>query len=103
MDPYYFDEAAFTLDAYIPYAWQEPGTVIEIPAQKYGRMNVLGFMNRKNDLHPFIFEQSVHTGVVIACFEALSKTLKKNRLLSWIMLRLTPAKKLKYVTLGGKR
>src|SRR5262249_36766760 len=64
IDLYYFDEAGFTLDPYIPYAWQEPGTVIEIPAQKYGRMNVLGFMNRKNDLHPFIFEQSVHTGVV---------------------------------------
>jgi len=65
-------------DPSIPYAWQEPGTVIEIPVQKYGRMNVLGFMNRKNDLHPFIFEQSVHTGVVIACFEEFSKTLKKN-------------------------
>src|SRR5499426_3242709 len=78
IDLYYFDEAGFTLDPYIPYAWQEPGTVIEIPAQKYGRMNVLGFMNRKNDLHPFIFEQSVHTGVVIACFEEFSKTLKKK-------------------------
>jgi len=41
-------------------------------------MNVLGFMNRKNDLHLFIFEQSVHTGVVIACFEEFSKTLKKT-------------------------
>ena len=41
-------------------------------------MNVLGFMNRKNDLHPFIFEQSVHTSVVIACFEEFSKTLKKK-------------------------
>ena len=45
--------------------------------QHYG-MNVLGFMNRKNALHPFIFEQFVHTGVVIACFEDFSKTLKKN-------------------------
>src|SRR5213080_3225948 len=78
IDLYYFDEAGFTLDPYIPYAWQEPGTVIAIPAQKSGRMHVLGFMNRKNDLHPFLFEQSVHTGVVIACFEVLSKTLKKN-------------------------
>ena len=78
IDLYYFDEAGFTLDPYIPYAWQEPGTVIAIPAQKSGRMHVLGFMNRKNDLHPFLFEQSVHTGVVIACFEALSKALKKN-------------------------
>jgi transposase len=78
IDLYYFDESGFTLDPYIPYAWQESGTVIEIPAQKCGRLNVLGFMNRKNDLHPFIFEQSVHTSVVIACFEAFSKTLKKN-------------------------
>jgi transposase len=78
IDLYYFDESGFTLDPYIPYAWQEPDTVIEIPARKCGRMNVLGFMNRKNDLHPFIFEQSVHTGVVIACFEEFSKTLKKK-------------------------
>src|SRR6266852_5593833 len=78
IDLYYFDESGFTLDPYIPYAWQEPGTVIEIPARKSGRMNVLGFMNRKNDLHPFIFEQSVHTEVVIACFEEFSKTLKKK-------------------------
>src|SRR3989449_11486245 len=103
IDLYYFDEAGFTLDPYIPYAWQEPGTVIEIPARKYGRINVLGFMNSKNDLHPFLFEQSVHTEVVIACFEAFSKTLKKKRLLSWIMLRFTPAKNLKNVSLDGKR
>ena len=35
-------------------------------------------MNRKNDLQPFIFEPSVHTGVVIACFEEFSKMLKKK-------------------------
>jgi transposase len=35
-------------------------------------------MHRKNDVHPLIFEQSVHTGVVIACFEELSKPLKKK-------------------------
>jgi len=32
MDLYYFDEAGFTLDPYIPYAWQEAGSVIDIPA-----------------------------------------------------------------------
>jgi len=79
IDLYYFDESGFTLDPYIPYAWQEPGTTLEIPARKCGRINVLGFMNRKNDLHPFIFEQSVHTEVVIACFDELSKTLKKKK------------------------
>ena len=35
-------------------------------------------MSRKTDLHPFIFEQSMHTEVGIAWFEALSKTLKKK-------------------------
>src|SRR2546430_15542723 len=75
---YYFDEAGFALDPSIPYAWQEPGTVIELPAIKYGRMHVLGFMNRKNDLHTYMFDQSIHTEVVIACFDAFCKTIKKK-------------------------
>jgi len=72
----YFDEAGFALDPSIPYAWQESGTIIELPAMKYGRMNVLGFMNRNNDLHTYMFEESIHTGVVIACFDAFCKTIK---------------------------
>jgi len=75
---YYFDEAGFALDPSIPYAWQESGSIIELPAMKYGRMNVLGFMNRKNDLHTYMFEQSIHTGVVIACFDAFCKTIKQK-------------------------
>jgi transposase len=75
---YYFDEAGFALDPSIPYAWQEPGTVIELPAMKYGRINVLGFMNRKNDLHTYMFDQSIHTGVVITCFDAFCKTIKQK-------------------------
>ncbi len=78
IDLYYFDEAGFALDPSIPYAWQEPDSVIELPAMKYGRINVLGFMNRHNDLHSSMFEQSIHTGVVIACFDAFCKTLTKK-------------------------
>jgi len=37
---YYCDEAGFALDPSIPYAWQESGSIIELPAMKYGRMNV---------------------------------------------------------------
>ena len=75
---YYFDESGFTLDPYIPYAWQAPGTVIELPATKGTRINVLGFMNSKNDLHPYMFEQSINTSVVVAClhdFSAISGDL----------------------------
>jgi DDE superfamily endonuclease len=72
---YYFDEAGFALDPTIPYAWQEPKSVIELPAMRSGRINVLGFMNRNNDLHAFMFAQSIHTGVVIACFDAFCQTI----------------------------
>ena len=75
---YYLDESGFTLDPYIPYAWQESGSVIELPASKGGRINVLGLMNRKNDIHPYIFEQSINTSVVVACLNDFCKKIKKN-------------------------
>jgi len=40
IDLYYFDEAGFALDPTIPYAWQEPHSVIELPAFRVGRINV---------------------------------------------------------------
>ena len=35
-------------------------------------------MNRQNDLHASMFEQSTHSGGVIACFDALCQTIKKK-------------------------
>src|SRR2546422_283445 len=78
IDLYYFDESGFTLEPYIPYAWQEPGTVIEIPATKGTRINIVGFMNRKNDLHPYMFEQSINTSVVVACLNDFCQRIKKK-------------------------
>jgi len=37
---YYFDESGFALDPTMPYAWQEPKSVIELPARRSGRINV---------------------------------------------------------------
>src|SRR5215831_5475962 len=78
IDLYYFDESGFTLDPYIPYAWQESGTVIEIPAKKGPRINVLGLMNSKNDLHPYMFEQSINTSVVVACLNDFCTNITKK-------------------------
>ena len=78
IDLYYFDEAGFSLDPTIPYAWQATHGLIALPAHLYGRVNVLGFMNRQNDLHPYLFDQSVHTGVVIGCFDDFCHTLTKK-------------------------
>ena len=74
----YFDESGFALDPSIPYAWQEPKSVIELPARRSGRINVLGCMNRHNDLHTSMFEQSIHTGVVMACFDAFCRTITQK-------------------------
>lgn len=78
LDLYYFDESGFTLDPYIPYAWQAAGSVIEIPALKESRINVLGLMNRKNDLYPYVFEQSINTSVVVACLNDFCKNIKRK-------------------------
>ena len=78
IDLYYFDESGFTLEPYIPYAWQESGTVIEIPATKGTRINVLGLMNRKNDLYPYMFEQSINTSVVVACLNDFCTNITKK-------------------------
>jgi hypothetical protein len=40
IDLYYCDEAGFALDPTIPSAWQEAGEVLELPAMRYGRINV---------------------------------------------------------------
>jgi transposase len=37
---YDFDEAGCALDPTMPDAWQEPKRVIELPARRYGRINV---------------------------------------------------------------
>src|SRR5437870_3630768 len=78
IDLYYFDESGFTLDPYIPYAWQEAGSVIELPATKGSRINVLGLMNRKNELYPYLFDQSINTSVVVACLNDFCKKIKKK-------------------------
>jgi transposase len=75
---YYLDESGFTLEPYIPEAWQAPDAVIELPATTYARGNVLGCMHRNNDFHPFLCEHSVNPSVVVACFEALSVSLTKK-------------------------
>jgi transposase len=75
---WYFDETGFDLQPTVPYAWQPNGEIIEVPSERSKRLNVLGFFTPDNRLEPFCFECSVDTDVVIACFEAFIKTMKKN-------------------------
>ena len=78
LDFYYFDESGFTLEPCVPYAWQAVGEQIEIPSSKSKRLNVLGFIDRKNNFESYVFEGSVTTDVVIACFNEFIKKITKK-------------------------
>ncbi len=72
---FYFDESGFTLEPAIPYAWQPKGENIELPSSKSTRINVLGFLNTDMEFQSFMFNCSVNTDVVEACFDSFSETI----------------------------
>lgn len=72
----YFDESGFCLVPYIPYAWQEQGETISMESGHSKRLNVLGFMNRRNDLEAYTIEGAVDSTVVIHFFNAFCKTIE---------------------------
>ncbi len=81
IDLRYVDETGFSLISYVPYAWQEKGDEITVETQKSKRINALGFLNRKNDLEVYLFENSINSDVVIACIDKFCETLKKKTVL----------------------
>jgi transposase len=77
-DFYYFDESGFSLEPCVPYAWQDIGKQIEIPSSKSNRLNVLGFINHACHFECHVFEGSINTEVVVACFDDFAKKLSKR-------------------------
>jgi transposase len=78
IDFYYFDESGFTLEPCVPYAWQPVGEHIEIPSSKSKRLNVLGFIDRSCNFESFVFEGSVTSEVVVACFDQFAQKITKK-------------------------
>ena len=78
-DLWYLDVSGFCLTPYIPYAWQPIGSVIAIPTSTHGRrLNVLGFLNRHNELYPYVIEGKVDTSVIVEAFDQFSKQINKR-------------------------
>lgn len=77
IERYYFDESGVTLVPAMAYAWQPRGATIALPASRSKRLNVLGFMNRASEVHSYVFEGTLDTAVVIACFDEFAKTREK--------------------------
>jgi transposase len=81
IDLRYGDESGFCLVPYVPYAWQERGARITLRSQKSYRLNVLGFLNRQNQLTSYVFESNINSKVVIACVEDFSNSLTQETVL----------------------
>ena len=79
-DLWYYDEAGFTLQPSIPYAWQLVGQRLELASAHGPRQNVLGFFNLHHQFHAFAFEGSIDTNTVIHCFNLFRQRQKKPAL-----------------------
>lgn len=77
-DVFYFDASGFNETPCVPYAWQPKGEYIEIPPSKGQRLNVLAFMDKACNCTPFMFECSINTDIVIACFDSFAETVEKE-------------------------
>jgi transposase len=75
---YYLDESGFCLIPYVPYGWQPIGETLEIPSLRSQRLNVLGLMNRRNQLESYISTQSITSEVVIACIDTFLAQVDKR-------------------------
>ena len=78
LDFFYFDGSGFTLEPCVPYAWQRIGEQIEVPSSKSKRLNVLGFINRACHFESHVFEGSVTSEVVIACFDKFAENITQK-------------------------
>ncbi len=70
IDLRYCDASGFCLVLYVPYAWQEQGTTLALSLRSHKKhLNIIGFLNRKNDFEAYTFEGSIDTNTVIACMD----------------------------------
>ena len=76
IDLRYYDESGFCLVPYIPYAWQEHGETIAIASGQSKRINVCGFMNKRNELEAYTIEGPVDSVVVIQFFNEFCATIQ---------------------------
>jgi len=77
IDLFYFDESGFNLQPSVPGAKQEIGQQIQVPCSHSPNLNVLGFINHDCQFQSYVFDKTINTDVVIACFDEFAKTIDK--------------------------
>jgi transposase len=77
IDLYYLDETGFCLIPSVPYAWQNIGEYLSLKSRRSQRLNVLGIMNRKNNLNAYVSTQTINSDVVSACIDSFFPVVKR--------------------------
>ncbi len=73
-----FDEAGFGREPYIPYSWQDRGTVVKIPGRAGKRINVIGVYSlMAGNIRTEMFERNINSDDVVAFLDKLSEKLEK--------------------------
>lgn len=78
IDLYFGDESHFGLTPNVPYAWQTKGRPILLPAAKGKFLNVVGLMNRKNNLFFEVKESTFNTDTLIAFMDGFANQIVKK-------------------------
>lgn len=91
IDLFYFDESGFCLVPYLPYAWQERGEPIALPSGRSSRLNILGFMSRKQELQAYSIRGKVTSKTVIDCLNDFCQTVTKKTVIVMDNARIHPS------------
>ena len=78
IDLYFGDESHFGLTPNVPYAWQTKHNPILLPAAKGKFLNVVGLMNRKNDLFFEMNETTFNTDKIICFLDRFAAQIVKK-------------------------
>ncbi len=77
LDLRYLDESGFCLTPYVPYGWQDKSEVEGLKSKKSKRLNVLGLLNRNNELESYIFETKITSQIVISFLDIFVQKIEK--------------------------
>lgn len=78
IDLYFGDESHFGLVPCVPYAWQKKTAPILLPASRSRSLNVVGLMNRENDLFFEIHETTFNSEKAISFLDRFAQQIKKK-------------------------
>ena len=77
LDLRYLDETGFCLTPYVPYAWQELKSKQGRESRQSKMLNVIGLLNRENELYSDIFEAKITSQIVIEFLDLYVQKIKQ--------------------------